>query len=536
MTTPLDSIDCESLSSTVSSPPSPHSPISPTHSLHRLDRKSSVRPYHSRDAYLYAMREDLAVWFNDLYSTNLTADNLLDNLQDGSFLCLHANNVKSYIEAAGDTAKQIPNIVYRTGAKAGSFQARDNLANFINWVKNHLGVNDVLLFESDDLVMMKNEKNVVLCLLEVARRGARYGMLAPMLVQFEQEIDEMEQKMKREEGRRNSEGSLIADTPAMISDTDSDKASLDEWVQSVVQRCTCPKQFPLVNVSRGKYRIGFTQNVVFVRILRNHVMIRVGGGWDTLEHYLDKHDPCRCRKSHNTTAPRARKSSNPKPSSLNSLSQKSSVSNHKDRPSDKREKSLLVRSKSVASLESPDAQSTPLKTKSSRSGSTDLLSSDLLITRDDTGRHVIDDTHDSSPPSNIPPNKTNKSFLKQSKQSLGKPRHSLGTASCKGLLERSKSPSYDLRKKWKDSLQGQNPHSSRPRSQSRSRTMSSRRSESRDSSSSRASPGKTMSLPRNRHMSLPNTARSRVLFTAQHTWTYLFRGQAQKNFVSSLPT
>ena len=36
------------------------------------------------------------------------------------------------------------------------------------------------------------------------------------------------------------------------------------------------------------------------QILRNHVMVRVGGGWDTLQHYLDKHDPCRCRagKSH----------------------------------------------------------------------------------------------------------------------------------------------------------------------------------------------------------------------------------------------
>ena len=22
-------------------------------------------------------------------------------------------------------------------------------------------------------------------------------------------------------------------------------------------------------------------------------MVRVGGGWDTLEHYIDKHDPCR---------------------------------------------------------------------------------------------------------------------------------------------------------------------------------------------------------------------------------------------------
>ena len=31
-----------------------------------------------------------------------------------------------------------------------------------------------------------------------------------------------------------------------------------------------------------------------LQILRNHVMVRVGGGWDTLGHYLDKHDPCRC--------------------------------------------------------------------------------------------------------------------------------------------------------------------------------------------------------------------------------------------------
>lgn len=33
---------------------------------------------------------------------------------------------------------------------------------------------------------------------------------------------------------------------------------------------------------------------LLVQILREHVMVRVGGGWDTLQHYLDKHDPCRC--------------------------------------------------------------------------------------------------------------------------------------------------------------------------------------------------------------------------------------------------
>lgn len=41
--------------------------------------------------------------------------------------------------------------------------------------------------------------------------------------------------------------------------------------------------------------------VSFIQILRSHVMVRVGGGWDTLSHYLDKHDPCRCRSQHRTS-------------------------------------------------------------------------------------------------------------------------------------------------------------------------------------------------------------------------------------------
>ena len=35
------------------------------------------------------------------------------------------------------------------------------------------------------------------------------------------------------------------------------------------------------------------------------MMVRVGGGWDTLEHYLETHDPCRtiemCRPQINAT-------------------------------------------------------------------------------------------------------------------------------------------------------------------------------------------------------------------------------------------
>ncbi|KAL3857325.1 hypothetical protein ACJMK2_012003 [Sinanodonta woodiana] len=67
-----------------------------------------------------------------------------------------------------------------------------------------------------------------------------------------------------------------------------------QCVKELAGRCTCPVQFPIIKVGEGKYKIGDSQTLVFVRILRNHVMIRVGGGWDTLEHYLDRHDPCRC--------------------------------------------------------------------------------------------------------------------------------------------------------------------------------------------------------------------------------------------------
>ncbi|CRK99399.1 CLUMA_CG012616, isoform A [Clunio marinus] len=216
---------------------------------------------------------------------------------------------------------------YLPAAKSGTFFARDNVSNFITWCRNCLQIFECLLFETDDLIMRKNEKHVILCLLEVARRGARFGMLAPMLVQMERQID-------REIAADNKANGVSFETQTdithMISigtensfDSDSedeeddngpmlmygpqpqivtnDLKSLDEMVRDLVEKCTCPSQFPMIRVSEGKYRIGDTKVLIFVRILRSHVMVRVGGGWDTLSHYLDKHDPCRCKAQHRTS-------------------------------------------------------------------------------------------------------------------------------------------------------------------------------------------------------------------------------------------
>lgn len=46
------------------------------------------------------------------------------------------------------------------------------------------------MFETEDLVLRKNVKNVVLCLLELGRRAWRFGVAAPTLVRLEEEIDE----------------------------------------------------------------------------------------------------------------------------------------------------------------------------------------------------------------------------------------------------------------------------------------------------------------------------------------------------------
>jgi len=159
----------------------------------------SIRPFKSSEEYLYAMKEDLAEWLNTLYDLEVTADSFMDGLGTGCALCRHANNVNraaqdfqlEYPEAARPMKVPSKDVVFQSrNVVTGSFVARDNVSNFISWCRQELWIKDVLMFETNDLVERCNEKNFVLCLLEVARRGSKFGMLAPMLIQLEEEIEE----------------------------------------------------------------------------------------------------------------------------------------------------------------------------------------------------------------------------------------------------------------------------------------------------------------------------------------------------------
>uniref|UniRef100_A0A4W5NA05 Growth arrest specific 2 like 1 n=1 Tax=Hucho hucho TaxID=62062 RepID=A0A4W5NA05_9TELE len=280
----------------------------------------SIRPFKSSEEYLYAMKEDLAEWFNTLYDLDITADTFMEGLDTGCALCRHANNVNraaldfqlEYPEAALSLRMPTKDVVFQSrNVIPGSFLARDNVSNFIGWCRQELWIKDVLMFETNDIVEKCNEKNFVLCLLEVARRGAKFGMLAPMLIQLEEEIEE---EIRDQENLGEPNPSLLPISRAFVQKESvvdepepapyahwqqkqrvlCDMRNLDELVREILGRCSCPAQFPMTKVSEGKYKVGDSSALIFIRVLRTHVMVRVGGGWDTLEHYLDKHDPCRC--------------------------------------------------------------------------------------------------------------------------------------------------------------------------------------------------------------------------------------------------
>ena len=73
--------------------------------------------------------------------------------------------------------------------------------------------------------------------------------------------------------------------------TDADRIRYE--IEDELEKCMCQRKYQIVKISEGKYYFGESQKLRLVRFMRTSVMVRVGGGWDTLQGYLLKNDPCR---------------------------------------------------------------------------------------------------------------------------------------------------------------------------------------------------------------------------------------------------
>ncbi|KRZ11899.1 Microtubule-actin cross-linking factor 1 [Trichinella zimbabwensis] len=74
----------------------------------------------------------------------------------------------------------------------------------------------------------------------------------------------------------------------------TDDKKITQEIEKQLNLCNCKEKYRVEEVRPGRcYRLG--ERLKLVRIYRSTVMVRVGGGWQTFQEFMNKNDPCRAK-------------------------------------------------------------------------------------------------------------------------------------------------------------------------------------------------------------------------------------------------
>lgn len=157
---------------------SPKTPISRRKSLtEKIDLPATEEDLKRDDEErLEEVIENLSSWMTQLLGTIVNPEEFLPMLKDGVILCIIANKIQNaavkYKAKNPGTEVVIPRkgiCKYHKKVEPNSFHARENITKFVRWAEE-FGVEQVLLFDSEELINYTDGKKIANCLLSIARK------------------------------------------------------------------------------------------------------------------------------------------------------------------------------------------------------------------------------------------------------------------------------------------------------------------------------------------------------------------------------